>query len=280
MRRRNGILPCGTCRPFTAWLGSRYGFYGFSIAATLGLRQGLPGLAFCIQLAQMGARFLMRVKESFYVEEFGSVTKDGWITLGVTKRRAQKLVRTGNPLPVGTVLRLRVIKIPLANGSQEILMTNVPATLLPYEQVAAVHHLRWGVETHYDILKNDGELENFSGIRPEGIAQEHQATVVTSNMAALVEHEAQRRWEKRRARGEVRRKHAKDKINTSVAVGLWKDRWIKIVLDPDPNRRTQAYWHLVESMQANAVPVIPDRSYPRKPKLRGNQYSPKKRRSV
>ncbi|MCL5064962.1 MAG: hypothetical protein M1600_07810, partial [Firmicutes bacterium] len=75
-------------------------------------------------------------------------------------------------------------------------------------------------------------------------------------------------------------KHTNYKINTSVAVGLWKDRWIKIVLDPDPDRRTQAYWQLVESMQANVVPIIPDRSYPRKPKLRGNQYSPKKRRSV
>jgi len=134
--------------------------------------------------------------------------------------------------------------------------------------VAALHASRsgvpfaLGVETHYDILKNHWELENLSGIRPEVIAQEHQATVVTSHMAPLVEHEAQRRWEKRRARGEVRRKHAKDKINTSVAVGLWKDRWIKIVWDPDPDRRTQAYWHLVESMQANVVPIIPGQSYP------------------
>ena len=54
-------------------------------------------------------------------------------------------------------------------------------------------------QTHYDILKNDWELENFSGIRPEVIAQEHQATVVISNMAALIEHEAQIRWEERRA---------------------------------------------------------------------------------
>ncbi len=85
------------------------------------------------------------------------------------------------------------------------------------------------------------------------IAQEHQATVVISNMAALIEHEAQMRWEERRARGEVRRKHAKDKINTSVAVGLWKDRGIAIVLDPDPDRRIQAYWNLVESMQVLAL---------------------------
>jgi len=113
----------------------------------------------------------------------------------------------------------------------------VPATLLPYKQAEAVYHLRWGVETHYDILKNDWELENFSGIRPEVIAQEHQATVVISNMAALIEHEAQMRWEERRARGEVHRKYANYKINTSVAVGLWKDRWITIVLDPDPERR-------------------------------------------
>jgi len=224
--------------------------------------KGFPGLAFCVQIDQMGARFLMRVKESFYVEEFGSVAKDGWVTLVVTKRRAKTLARAGNPLPVGTVLCLRVIKITLANGNHEILITNVPATLLPYAEVEAVDHLRWGVETHYDILKNDWELENFSGIRPEVIAQEHQATVVISNMAALVEHEAQQRWEERRARGEVRRKHANYKINTSVAVGLWRDCWIKIVLDPDPDRRTQAYWHLVESMQANVVPIIPGQSYP------------------
>ena len=95
-----------------------------------------------------------------------------------------------------------------------------PAALLRYQPVEAVCHLRWGVETPYDIPKNGWELKNFSGIRLEVIAQEHQATVVTSNMAALVEHEAQRRWEKRRARGKVRRKHANYKINTSVAVGL------------------------------------------------------------
>ncbi len=164
-----------------------------------------PGLAFCIQLAQRGARFLTRVKESFYREEFGSVAKDGRITLVVTKHRAQQWPGAGNPLPVGTVLRLRVIKITLANGNQEILMTNVPTTLLPYRPVEAVYHLRWGVETPYDILKNDWELENFSGIRPEVIAQEHQATVVTSNLAALVEHEAQRRRDLFRDQGKVHR---------------------------------------------------------------------------
>ncbi|MCL5066191.1 MAG: hypothetical protein M1600_14170 [Firmicutes bacterium] len=100
-----------------------------------------------------------------------------------------------------------------------------PAALLRYQPVEAVCHLRWGVETPYDIPKNGWELKNFSGIRLEVIAQEHQATVVTRNLAAPVEHEAQKQWEERRARGEVRRKLAKDKITTSVAVGLKKDRW-------------------------------------------------------
>ena len=211
-------MPCGPCRPFTAWLRSRYRFDGFSIAGILDCAEDFPGFAFGIQLAQMGARFLMRVKERFHREEFGSVAKDGWITLVVTKRRAQQWARAGNPMLVGPV-RLRVIKITVANGNQEILLTHVPATWLPYQPVEAVYHLRWGVETHSDILKNDGEVENFSGIRPEVIAQEHQATVFTSNRAALVEQEAPMRWEERRARGEVRRKHANDQINPSVAVG-------------------------------------------------------------
>ena len=35
MTRRDGIWSCGACRPFTAWLGSRYRCYGFSIAGYL-----------------------------------------------------------------------------------------------------------------------------------------------------------------------------------------------------------------------------------------------------
>ena len=122
-----------------------YGLVPQSLPISWLFDRGYPGLAFCMQIEQMGAQFLMRVKESFYLEEFAAVAKDGWITLVVTKRRAQELARAGNPLPVGTVLRLRVIKITLANGNQEILITNVPATLLAYKQAEAVYHLRWGV---------------------------------------------------------------------------------------------------------------------------------------
>ncbi len=77
-----------------------------------------------------------------------------------------------------------------AKETTEILVTNVSADELPYDIIQEMYHLRWGVETHFDVVKNRCEIANFSGILPPAILQEHHATVLLSNMCTLVEAEA------------------------------------------------------------------------------------------
>jgi hypothetical protein len=40
---------------------------------------------------------------------------------------------------------------------------------LPYEAAGAVYFSRWGVEVHFDVLKNRFEISNFAGILPAAI---------------------------------------------------------------------------------------------------------------
>ena len=62
------------------------------------------------------------------------------------------------------VLSIRVVKLTLADGTQEILLTTLrDAAAFPYAVFHGLYAKRWGSETHYDVLKNILEIENFTG---------------------------------------------------------------------------------------------------------------------
>ena len=242
--------------------------------------RGYPSFPFWMEFDSQGEAYLMRVPSNFYAKEFAAVRRDEQVTITVTPDRAREFAEQGHPVPVGTQLTLRVIKLTLSTGETEILVTNVSADELPYAIVAAMYHLRWGVETHFDVLKNRCEIANFCGILPPAILQEHHATVLLSNMCALVEAEAQTLWDAHQAENADRYKYDAYKINTSVAFGLWKDQWMSIVLAEDPALREQAFWRLVEIIRRKVTPIRPGRSYPRTKAPPANRYSHKRRRSL
>ena len=64
------------------------------------------------------------------------------MTITVTPERAREFAAQGHPVPVGTGLRLRVIKLLLPSGETEILATNVSVQELPYERAGAVYFSR------------------------------------------------------------------------------------------------------------------------------------------
>ena len=202
------------------------------------------------------------------------------MTITVTPERAREFAAQGHPVPVGTVLRLRVIKLLLSSGETEILATNVSVQELPYEAAGAVYFSRWGVEVHFDVLKNRFEISNFAGILPAAIYQEHQATVLLGNLCALAETEAQALWDAQQAEHPEDYKYARYKINTSVAVGQWKDAWVTILLAEDADVRNRSFWDFIHEIRKHVTPIRPNRQFPRRPAPRANRYSHKRRRSL
>ena len=167
------------------------------------------------------------------------------MTITVTPERAREFAAQGHPVPVGTGLRLRVIKLLLPSGETEIFATKVSVQELPFEATGAVYFSRWGVEVHFDVLKNRFEIANFAGILPAAIDQEPQATVLLGNLCALAEAEAQTLWDPQQAETPEDDKYARYKINTRVAVGQGKDAWVTIVLAEKADVRNQAFWDLI-----------------------------------
>ena len=55
------------------------------------------------------------------------------------------------------------VKILLENGNLEVLATNLSQTEFHTEEIKELYHMRWGIETAYETLKNRLQLENFTG---------------------------------------------------------------------------------------------------------------------
>ncbi len=124
----------------------------------------------------------------------------------------------GDPVPVGTELRLRVLKSILPHGQTEILAPNPSEEALPSSMAGAVHDSRSGIEVHFDVLKNRLEISNFAGILPPAIPQEHQATVLLGNPYRLAEAEAQPLWDAQQAEHPEDYQYEQYKINTRVNI--------------------------------------------------------------
>ena len=56
---------------------------------------------------------------------------------------------------------IRVLRIPLENGTIETLITNVFDSSFTTEDFKHLYYLRWGIEEKYDEIKNKMKIEAF-----------------------------------------------------------------------------------------------------------------------
>jgi hypothetical protein len=240
--------------------------------------RGYPSAAFIAYLLSKKVHFLMRVSSSFYKEGNDSATPDEWVEIVITKERAKALKKQGTPIPVGTVLTVRVIKVTLSTGETETLITDLPENEVSYEESKVLYFKRWGIETRFNELKHQFEIENFSGETSAVIEQDFYATVLLSNMASLIEQDAQEEIEKKSAN--KARKYAAYKINHNILVGKLKNRLVEILLEEDPEKKDAMYQQLITELERNIVAVVQGRSYTREKKDKANKYSKTKRRCL
>ncbi|WAH35453.1 hypothetical protein [Alicyclobacillus dauci] len=131
-------------------------------------------------------------------------------------------------------------------------------------------------QTHFKALKHQFEVENFSGETPTVIEQDFYATTLLSNMASIIEQDAQEEVQDQNAR----RKHDEYKINHNILVGKLKNKLVEVLLEDDDEMREAMYRRIVDELTRHIVPVIKGRSYPRKKQNSVNKYSKNKRRPL
>jgi hypothetical protein len=94
--------------------------------------------------------------------------------------------RTGEP-----TLRVRAIKMRLANGEVAVFVTNLfDRHAHPLAALCALYPKRWNLETAFREMKVWHGLEQFHAKTPEGIHQEVSALMIFMLLSAELEHQA------------------------------------------------------------------------------------------
>ena len=143
-------------------------------------------------------------------------------------------------------MTFRVVRFPIADGSYERTVTNLPRDEFPPERIRKLYFSRWGIETSFRKLKYTVGLSNFHAYKPEYVEREIWARMITYNITeTLVNHTVIEKLET---------KH-NYKINFSSAVHICRS-----FLRPAAEERPV---NVTALLQKELIPIRNERQYPR-----------------
>lgn len=156
-------------------------------------------------------------------------------------------------------LKVRVITVKLSDDTEETLLTNMFDTNLDVDFFKEVYRLRWKIESNYNLLKNQMQLENFSSILSNCILQDIYAQTFLLNLAACLETECNDDIDKINESG--RRKYPVT-VNRTVCISELSDNVIELFW-ASSRIKDKIFKHIQEVMMKNLTVIRDDRSFPR-----------------
>jgi hypothetical protein len=169
----------------------------------------------------------------------------------------------------GKLIKIRVIRLLLDSGEEEILITNLLDETICVDDFKKLYFKRWKIETKYDELKNRLEIENFTGDTAITVEQDFYATMYLLNMAAIAKAEANEMIRKNNEGKDLKFEY---KVNTNILIGKLKDRLILILMEDNPEKRSAMFREIMAELTRNVVPIRPGRSNVRRKGLKSNKY--------
>ena len=83
-------------------------------------------------------------------------------------------------------LHFRVVRFPISDTENEIIITNLDADEFPMEEVKRLYSMRWGIETSFRDLKYTLALRHLHAKKVEFILQEIFAKLIMYNFCELI----------------------------------------------------------------------------------------------
>ncbi|WP_289705066.1 IS4 family transposase [Bacteroides acidifaciens] len=206
--------------------------------------RGYPSTAAFIRMMEKGILFLVRLKSSDYKKEQSALSgPDGWVDIFLDKSRINHYKGTdiGQRMEELGSITLRMVKVPLKEEREEILITNLPSETFDRFQIAELYQMRWGIETAYETLKDRLQIENFTGTKPVLLLQDIYSTIYISNLAEDIIRDAEAELDEK----EKHRKH-KMMINRTLSIGILKNDLIYILLERDEEKQDRLFHQIYE----------------------------------
>lgn len=223
--------------------------------------RGYPSKDLIHYLYEEDLAFTMRVSSSFLKEINTAKGKDTIVNIKHKKKN----------------MPLRVVKLNLESGEEEILITNLISGLFNLEDLKELYFKRWGIETKYHELKNVLEIENYTGVKPIVIQQDFHATIYLSNMASLAANAANENIAADNSNKELKYEY---KANMNILIGKLKDNLVLMMLQWNPYKRVAMFKRIMEEISRNTVPIKPGRNNNRRKRFKRDKYPMNQRRAL
>lgn len=224
--------------------------------------RGYPSTPAFLKFIDDGIYFVARLKTSDYkAEQKALKSNDEDVEIALTKSRRRNYIgkKEESIMMSRDFFSLRMVKVNFDNDTSEILATNLPRETFPEECFAEIYHMRWGIETAYEVLKDRLKIENFTGIKPTLIEQDINSTIYVSNLAEDIICDIEEE-DKEHLKNDY--KHTMQ-INRNLSIGLLKSDLIYILIETDENRKSELLQALYDEIRVNVVPIRSDRHYHR-----------------
>jgi hypothetical protein len=166
-----------------------------------------------------------------------------------------------------TTIHLRLVKILLKTGELEVLATNLYSSeCFSVQDLKEVYASRWGVETCLGTLKNQLQIENFSGIRKICIEQDFFANLLVYNLQSIIEKQSEPIVSQITAN-----RTYTYQVNKNISWAFLKNRMVDLFLQEEPQ---QILLELQALFRQYLEPIRPNRTYPRtqKTKQKNGKY--------
>jgi hypothetical protein len=155
--------------------------------------------------------------------------------------------------------RVRIIKTKFANGEDAAFMTNLREGMTG--EILRLYRKRWAIEQKYHTLKNKLKFESVTGKASIYVEQDFWAQTLVFNMVqdliTAAESRVTKGAKKKRLKYEMR-------INENIAIGLFKEQFIRLMIEEDGSRKDEMFRRLTKEMERNIVPVRKLKGAPRK----------------
>jgi len=207
--------------------------------------RGYPSRKFIAELIDGKKYFLMRVRNKFNTD------------IDLAKR--SELIYFEH---LGKQYYVRVFKVILESGVEEILITNLKAKHLTKKEISDLYFKRWSIEIKYNSLKNKLELENMSGRRVCTTYQDFWAKLDMANTAAALQFESDEIIDEK-TKGKNNK--YKQRTNENRLITKFSDKYLDLLGTEDSAERMQMFEELIHDISRRPVEVKPGRCTERVP---------------
>ena len=219
--------------------------------------RGYPSSALIRHIEEKGFKYVIRSN----AHQAGSLIKKA-------KKDDDVVTHTFSDTKITLTVRLVQVRIP-GSDETEYLLTNLFDSDFTKDDFLKIYHMRWGIETKYDDLKNKLRIEDFSGTTPLAIRQDFYATMLLLNMAAMMICDNEAETERLHNSGNNKYEY---RANVNNVISILKTDVVNMVIHAGTRKGKKLFSKIRKELTAAVVPVRPDRHFPRNLSHRANRF--------